>query len=188
MRFRIALFCAPRGSNFVVRTRTRRRVRSQTPANANRKNPSQPFKPPQSLSIVEASISWQRRRVFYRDSQHFPLLINSLRPAEILHRDRKFVRGVNVNVRHSVCSSSDGLVARLAVPDSDGMSLDGGLSAECADVFGVLSDFHLLDLLSEGGTVSGLRKIVSALLLCRFSLPSNPLRAMLEMRIVDVGG
>ena len=45
-------------------------------------------------------------------------------------------------------------MARLAVPDSDRMSLDGGLSAECADIFGVLSDFHLLDLLSEGGTVS----------------------------------
>ena len=38
------------------------------------------------------------------------------------------------------------------------MSLDGGLSAECADVFGMLSDFHLLDLLSEGGTVSEWRE------------------------------
>lgn len=35
------------------------------------------------------------------------------------------------------------------------MSLDGRLSAECADVLGVLGDFHLLDLLSEGGTISG---------------------------------
>jgi hypothetical protein len=34
------------------------------------------------------------------------------------------------------------------------VSLDGGLSAEGADVSGVLGDFHLLDLLSEGGTVS----------------------------------
>jgi hypothetical protein len=59
------------------------------------------------------------------------------------------------NVRHGVCSSSDSLVARLAVPDSDGMSLDSGLSAEGADVFGVLGDFHLLYLLSQGSTVSG---------------------------------
>jgi hypothetical protein len=58
------------------------------------------------------------------------------------------------NVRHCVCSSSNGLVAGPAVPDTDGVSLDGGLAAEGADVSGVLSDFHLLDLLSEGGTVS----------------------------------
>lgn len=71
-----------------------------------------------------------------------------------------------VHVRHRVGSSSNSLVARLAVPDSDGMSLDGGLSAECADVFGVLGDFHLLDLLSEGSTVSvGRRKSQSALCL-----------------------
>ena len=59
-----------------------------------------------------------------------------------------------LHVRDGVGSSSNGLVARLAVPDSNGVSLDCGLSAECADVFGVLGDFHLLDLLSEGGTVS----------------------------------
>ena len=34
------------------------------------------------------------------------------------------------------------------------MSLDGRLSAEGTDVFGVLSDLHLLNLLSKGGTVS----------------------------------
>jgi hypothetical protein len=34
------------------------------------------------------------------------------------------------------------------------VSLDGCLSAEGADVFGVLSDFHLLDLLSQRRTVS----------------------------------
>lgn len=60
-------------------------------------------------------------------------------------------------VRNSVGSSSNSLLARLAVPDADGVSLDCGLSAECADVFGVLSDLHLLDLLTEGGTVSARR-------------------------------
>jgi hypothetical protein len=34
------------------------------------------------------------------------------------------------------------------------VSLDGRLSAEGADVFGVLCDFHLFDLLSQRGTVS----------------------------------
>jgi hypothetical protein len=58
------------------------------------------------------------------------------------------------NVRDSVCSSSDGLVARLAVPDTNGVTLDSGLSTEGADVFGVLCDFHLLDLLSQRSTVS----------------------------------
>jgi len=71
----------------------------------------------------------------------------------------KVVSGyLNANVRYGVGSSSDSLVARLAVPDSDRMSLDGCLSAEGADVFGVLGDFHLLDLFSEGGTVSVFRE------------------------------
>lgn len=34
------------------------------------------------------------------------------------------------------------------------MAADSGLSAERADVSGVLCDFHLLDLLTEGSTVS----------------------------------
>ncbi len=64
-----------------------------------------------------------------------------------------------VNVRYGVCSSSDGLVARFAVPDSHRVSLDGRLSAEGADVFGVLGDFHLLDLLSQRRTVSVYQEI-----------------------------
>jgi hypothetical protein len=39
------------------------------------------------------------------------------------------------------------------------VSLDGRLSAEGADVFGVLCDLHLLDLFSKGGTVSVDREI-----------------------------
>ncbi len=58
------------------------------------------------------------------------------------------------NIRDSVCSSSNGLVARLAVPDTNRVTLDSGLSTEGADVFGVLRDFHLLDLLSQRSTVS----------------------------------
>lgn len=48
----------------------------------------------------------------------------------------------------------NGAVARLAVPDANGVALDAGLSAECADVLGVLGDFHLLHRLSEGSTIS----------------------------------
>jgi len=34
------------------------------------------------------------------------------------------------------------------------VTLDAGLAAECAGVSGVLGDFHLLHLLTEGGTIS----------------------------------
>jgi hypothetical protein len=52
------------------------------------------------------------------------------------------------------CTTSYCLLASLAAPDSDGVSLDGVLAAKCAEVSGVLCDFHLLHLLSEGGTIS----------------------------------
>lgn len=59
-----------------------------------------------------------------------------------------------MHVRDSVGTTSNSLLAGLAVPDTDGMTLDGDLSAECARVLGVLCDFHLLHLLTEGSTVS----------------------------------
>jgi len=46
-------------------------------------------------------------------------------------------------------------VAGFAVPDTDGGALDAVLSAELAHVAGVLCDLHLLDLLTERGTVTG---------------------------------
>lgn len=58
------------------------------------------------------------------------------------------------DVRDDVSSSGNGLLARLARPDTDRVATDGSLSAEGADVTGVLGDFHLLDLLTQGGTVS----------------------------------
>lgn len=58
------------------------------------------------------------------------------------------------NLRNSPCASSDSLLAALALPDSDRVSLDCVLPAEGADVSGMLGDFHLLDLFSEGCTVS----------------------------------
>lgn len=80
------------------------------------------------------------------------------------------------NVRDGVSATSNSLLARLAVPDADGVSLDSDLAAEGAGVAGVLGHFHLLDLweglnlcsrrshswilvethlLSEGSTIAG---------------------------------
>lgn len=53
-------------------------------------------------------------------------------------------------------TSSDYLGAALgfALPDADRSALHGGLAAERADVACVLGDFHLLNLLTERGTVA----------------------------------
>lgn len=59
------------------------------------------------------------------------------------------------NLRDSVGASSDGFSTALAVPDPHGVSLNSVLSAEGTDVAGVLGDFHLLHLLSEGSTITG---------------------------------
>lgn len=58
------------------------------------------------------------------------------------------------DARNGVSTTSNSSLARLAVPDTGSLSLDGGLSAEGASVLGVLGDFHLLDLLSQGSTVA----------------------------------
>ncbi len=61
--------------------------------------------------------------------------------------------GLLFNLRNCPCASGHCLLATLALPDADRLSLDCVLSAECADVSSVLGDFHLLDLLSQRGTV-----------------------------------
>jgi hypothetical protein len=78
-------------------------------------------------------------------------------------------------LRDGVSTTGGGLAAGLAVPDTDGLALDSVLAAELAHVAGVLCDlergstirpsgaagvqvcthFHLLDLLTERGTVTG---------------------------------
>jgi hypothetical protein len=121
-------------------------VRPYAPACENDITIHDPAKPPRSPSIVAALTAWQRQRVFCASCQPVLHVVISSPPLDCC------------NVRHGVCSSSDGLMARLAVPDANRVSLDCGLSAECADVSGVLGDFHLLDLLSEGGTVSTQRE------------------------------
>jgi len=71
-----------------------------------------------------------------------------------------------LDVRNNVSTTSDSLLAAPAVPDADSLTLDGDLSAECAGVAGVLRDFHLLDLLPQGGTISV--EIVRLMLLSLF--------------------
>lgn len=67
------------------------------------------------------------------------------------------------NIRNSVGTASNGSAAGAAVPDTDRLSSDGGLSAEGAGVLGVLGDFHLLHLLSQGGTVT-----ITSCISCQF--------------------
>lgn len=58
------------------------------------------------------------------------------------------------DLRDGVSTTGNGLLAALALPDTNGLALDGVLAAEGADVAGVLGHFHLLHLLTQGGTVS----------------------------------
>ena len=50
------------------------------------------------------------------------------------------------NVRDGVSATGNSLLASLAVPDADRVSLDSDLAAEGASVAGMLGHFHLLDL------------------------------------------
>lgn len=63
------------------------------------------------------------------------------------------------NVRDGVSTTSSGLLAALAAPDADGLSLDGVLAAESAGVLGVLGGLHLLNHLPQRGTISVFRAI-----------------------------
>jgi len=58
------------------------------------------------------------------------------------------------DVREGVGTAGNSLVARLAVPDTGGVTLDRVLAAEGAGVAGVLRDFDLLHLLTERGTIT----------------------------------
>ena len=57
-------------------------------------------------------------------------------------------------VRDGVGTTGNGAAAATAVPDTDGLAADGDLAAESAGVLGVLGNFHLLHLLTQGGTVT----------------------------------
>merc|ERR1712048_564110 len=66
--------------------------------------------------------------------------------------------GANLSARGSVhkpCATSNNLSASPAFPDAHGAPLHGVLTAERAGVLGVLCHLHLLDLLTQGGTIAG---------------------------------
>ena len=52
-------------------------------------------------------------------------------------------------------ATGDGPLAALAGPDAHNGALHGVLAAEGASVLAVLGDFHLLDHLTQGGTITG---------------------------------
>jgi hypothetical protein len=94
-------------------------------------------------------------------------------------------------LRDGVSTTGGGLAAGAAVPDTDGLTLDSVLTAELAHVAGVLCDlgesstlypsgdarflvythFHLLDLLTERGTVTGTVLSGDANLLSAYQYP-----------------
>jgi hypothetical protein len=103
----------------------------------------------------------------------------------IFQKDINDCDEAGICLRDGVGSSSSGLPARSAVPDANSGALDGVLSAELAHVACVLCDLdilvsngssckglfgrahlHLLDLLSERGTVTGTVLSGNADLLC----------------------
>jgi len=93
-----------------------------------------------------------------------------------------------LDLRNSPRASGDRLLAALAVPDSDRMSLDRVLAAESADVSGVLGDFHLLDLFSEGCTITSAVLAGHADLLCalrHFEESGRRIEVGRKMSIVD---
>eukprot|EP01102_Stenamoeba_stenopodia_P008562 TRINITY_DN2471_c0_g2_i1.p1 TRINITY_DN2471_c0_g2~~TRINITY_DN2471_c0_g2_i1.p1 ORF type:complete len:114 (+),score=11.39 TRINITY_DN2471_c0_g2_i1:44-385(+) len=55
---------------------------------------------------------------------------------------------------HDPSTTSHGLLATLAVPDTNSLSLNGILAAEVASVSCVLCDFNFLHLLSETRTIT----------------------------------
>lgn len=83
-----------------------------------------------------------------------PICYRSPNPGALLRAD---------DLRDRVGTTGDGLVATATFPDTNSLALDGVLSAEGADVAGVLLDFHLLHLLTQGGTVSVIEHIVSTI-------------------------
>ena len=53
-----------------------------------------------------------------------------------------------------VGTTGNGLAAGIAAPDADGLSAEGELTAEGAEVLGVLGDLELLGTLTGVGTIA----------------------------------
>ena len=72
-----------------------------------------------------------------------------------VNKIRIFSKKEKNDLRDSVSTTSHGLLTTLALPDTNGSTLDSILTTEGTGVGGVLSDFHLLYGLSERGTITG---------------------------------
>ena len=64
------------------------------------------------------------------------------------------------HLRDRPSTTSNCLLTRSTVPDSDRLTLHRGFAAECACVPCMLRNFHLFDLFSEGGAISAKRTVV----------------------------
>ena len=80
----------------------------------------------------------------------FLLLLGELTEAADGSADGSVVRG-----RLNEGAANDGLTAGVAAPDSDGLTAAGELTAEGAEVLGVLGNFELAGALTGVGTVAG---------------------------------
>lgn len=100
------------------------------------------LKPPQSPSVVGLLISWQ------------PQLEYCFTPWLEFSSSSENNSGPSLDLRNGPRASGHCLLATLAVPDSNRVSLDAVLAAKGADIASVLGDFHLLDLFSEGCTIT----------------------------------
>eukprot|EP01084_Bolivina_argentea_P191062 328211_1 len=63
--------------------------------------------------------------------------------------------GGGVGGSEGVSTASDGLITGGATPDADGLTLESELTAERAEVLGVLGNNKLLGALTGVGTVAG---------------------------------
>ena len=79
-------------------------------------------------------------------------------------------------------TTSDGFLARPALPNPNRVSLHRGFAAECAGVSRVLSNLHLLNLFSEGSTIS-MRILISR---SHSTLPRGPRLTSNDTEVVAV--
>ncbi len=80
---------------------------------------------------------------------------HSLLGGELAQTANSRADGAAVRGAQRVGSTADCLCARVAPPDADGLSAEGKLAAEGAEVLRVLGDLQLLGTLTRVGTITG---------------------------------
>ena len=101
----------------------------------------------------------KRRRFDGRQGFSYKLFVTCTRPRKpLLQLAQTADGGANgggVGGSQGVGATSDGLIAGGTAPDADGTALEGELTAEAAEVLGVLGNDELLGALTGVGTVAG---------------------------------